>query len=519
MQDANQVDNESVAEKPKQAFPKLFQLYLWVVSGLGILIFAVGLLQIFQYDALHIYFLLVLLAVLGQFASSSVEGITFEISSAVGLAIVPIYGPLGGSTAMAFSYIIQFAYNAYAKPKGWKGAWSPLLFNMGLSTVSMLLGGLIWHFLAGSLPNTLLAVIFTWVVAAVVQDQVNLWMLLLIIHLQSGAPMRGLWEEHRWAVPINVLVLTAGGGVLSGAVQQFNLQGIIIFFLPVVLSAYAFRLYINQTQSYLEKLEDMVAERTKELEEANNQLSDLHKEKNAFLAVLAHDMRTPLTSIKGFATLLRDMPGLPAEQRQMMLDTIIRSEESLLDIVNNIVDLEKIQSGGEMDLLLEPIDLRVVVAGCVDSVRSLALDKEIELSFELGDDKVMVFVDHMKIQRVVTNLLSNGVKYTPQEGTVTAVVYTADNEAIIDVVDTGYGIPEEDLPHIFERFRRVDKHKGKAVGTGLGLAISKMLVEGHEGTITVESAEGEGSTFRVRLPLWAETETETEMEMEMETAS
>lgn len=499
------MNNESIVGQFQQYIPKSFQLYLWVVSGLGILIFAVGLLQVFRYEALYIYLLLVLLTALGQFASSSVEGITFEISSAVGLAIVPIYGPLGGSTAMAFSYIVLSVYNTYAKPEGWKGTWSQLLFNMGMATVSMLLGGWMWHFIDGLLPDFLLATIFTWIIAAVVQDQVNLWMLLGLIHLQSGAPIRVLWEEHRWAVPINVLVLSAGGGVLSGAVQQFNLQGVIIFFLPIVLSAYAFRLYINQTQSYLEKLEDMVAERTKELEEANNELSDLHQEKNAFLAVLAHDMRTPLTSIKGFASLLRDMPEMSTTQRTMMLDTIIRSEESLLNIVNNIVDLEKMQSGGEMDLLPEPCDLRLIVSNCVDSVRSLALEKEIELTFEHGDDEVAVFVDGMKMHRVITNLLSNGVKYTPERGTVTAAVYTADDKAIVDVVDTGYGIPEDDLPHIFERFRRVDKHKGKAVGTGLGLAIAKMLVEGHDGTILVESVEGEGSTFRVCLPLLMET--------------
>jgi signal transduction histidine kinase len=136
-----------------------------------------------------------------------------------------------------------------------------------------------------------------------------------------------------------------------------------------------------------------------------------------------------------------------------------------------------------------------------ESIETQALEKAICLECHIGPEPIYLYADKRKLQRVVQNLVSNAVKYTPKKGSVALDACIIDQHALVNVHDTGYGIPAQELPHIFERFRRVRQHKDKAVGTGLGLAIVKSLVEAHDGQITVSSEEGIGSTFTIKLPI------------------
>jgi len=396
-----------------------------------------------------------------------------------------------------------WAYRVYTKQIGNRDrrALIELLgVNVGMNGIAIFLAGLTYHFVLNQLgPTTFLGQTVPWLIAALVGDQVNLWLLSIIIFLAHGPKPRDTWKENRWAIPINVLVMSVGGGLLSVAVSQFDLLGIAIFFLPIILSAYSFRLYVSQTKKQMDQLEELVESRTRDLAKANEELAELNRDKDAFLAVLTHDMRTPLTSIKGYASILRDR-DLGRDQQIHISKIILRSEENLLDIVNNILDIEKLQSGAPILLERNEFDLALLIKSAAEPLESLAVEKNITLCYDAVPSPVMVTADERKIQRVLTNLISNAIKYTPEGGRVTVGARLKGSHALFEVADNGYGIPEDELPYIFDRFRRVKRHQKIAVGTGLGLAIVKSLVDAHGGAISVVSEEGVGSAFTVKLP-------------------
>jgi signal transduction histidine kinase len=316
-----------------------------------------------------------------------------------------------------------------------------------------------------------------------------------MLRLVRGEAFKPLafWRENRWAMLINVLVLSVGGYVLAFAVRQFDWIGILIFFLPVILSSVAFQAYVRQMKAHMDNLEAIIAERTQEL-------SQLMKEKDAFLAVLSHDMKTPLTTINLYADILQESPEILLNKPNMT-GLLLRSQKTLTEIVNNIVDLEKLQSGGTMPMNKERLDMVPLLEYTVQALMPHAEQKAIQLESDIEVDSIIAQVDRQQMERIFQNLISNAIKYTPKKGQVLVSASTNDGSAVIHIRDTGYGIPEDELPHIFDRFRRVAKHENKAAGTGLGLAITKALVEAHGGNISVTSQEGVGSTFTISLPV------------------
>lgn len=211
-------------------------------------------------------------------------------------------------------------------------------------------------------------------------------------------------------------------------------------------------------------------------------------------------MRTPLTSIKGYASILRDRE-LARDQQTHIAKIILRSEENLLEIVNNILEIEKMQSGAPILLERSSFDLALLAQTVAETISAQAMEKSITLNFEEVPSPIVVEADMNKIKRVITNLISNAVKYTPDGGNVWVVTGVDGRYAVVSVKDNGYGIPEDELPFIFDRYSRVKGHRSLAVGTGLGLAVVKSLVEAHGGNILVESEVDVGSTFSVNLPI------------------
>ena len=288
-------------------------------------------------------------------------------------------------------------------------------------------------------------------------------------------------------------MLALGGGTLAYALQTYEWLGVTIFFLPIILSAYAFRLYVRQMQTHLNNLEQIVADRTKDLAELNQQ-------KDAYLAVLTHDMMTPLTSIQLCAEELQADPGAAADDPNLVT-YMLRSQKTLLGIVRNILDIEKLQAGRSLATHKTECDLAQLVIDVVGILHAEATEKSITIQYELETQPFFISADRQQMERVVMNLISNAVKYTPYGGSVVMTVYTEGRFVLLQVKDSGYGIPSAELPYIFDRYRRVEQLKDKATGTGLGLAITKALVESHAGEITVMSTEGKGSIFTVKLPL------------------
>lgn len=478
-------------------------IYLTVISVLGLFLVIWSIVQLPAYDPLLLFILLLLLAVASQITSTSLVGgnVTVEVSTAVSLAVVSLYGTTAAGLVAASAVTAVALPSLRTNWPGWKRAAERIGFNIGMSTIAIVAAGLIFLITQTALNGIpILAATIPWLAAAIVHDQVNLWLLIGLLHLQNKIPPMEIWLEHRWAIPINVLVMSVGGGILAIAVQQFNFLGIAIFFLPIVLSAYSFRLYVSKTRLQMEHLEELVALRTKDLEETNRELEQVSKDKDAFLAVLTHDMRTPLTSIKGYSSILRDRE-LTREQQVQIAKIILRSEETLLDIVNNILDIEKLQSGTPILLERSSFDLALLVRRSAESIAALAMEKNITVHQEEVPQPVIITADEKQIERVLLNLISNAIKYTQEGGTVNIETGMKGRYAYVNIKDNGYGIPEDELPHIFDRFRRVKGHQSKAVGTGLGLAIVKSLVEAHDGEISATSTVDVGSTFTIKLPL------------------
>lgn len=480
-------------EKLRQPY---FQ-YLLVVALTGFVIVVTGIVQIGRSSDLGVFVLLLLLGAFSELAATTVQkdALTFEVGTAVSMAAIPMFGPTGAAIiAAATSFALWLVRPQHQQ--GWKRSWEQLSFNAGMHSVAIFIASYVFLGLNAWLGvDTPLAMILPWLPAAIVYDQLNFWLLMGIVRLKEGPNLDVLaaWRQTKWAMLINISVMTVGGGILAFAAQNYDWIGIIIFFLPIALSAYAFRVYVRQMQAHMNNLEAIVEERTQEL-------AQLMKEKDAFLAVLTHDMKSPLASIRLSSDVLANYPGA-LDKRPHLLRAIINSERALTDIVNNILDLEKLRAGGELPLEKRNLDLVSLMSETVQIIDVEAQQKDIHLSFETNCEKMFVLGDPEQLRRALLNLLSNAVKYTPQNGRVEVEVHQNGAGAEILVQDTGYGIPKEELPHIFDRYHRVPGHVKLAAGTGLGLAIARAVVQAHGGEIMVESEEGKGSLFKVKLPL------------------
>ena len=239
----------------------------------------------------------------------------------------------------------------------------------------------------------------------------------------------------------------------------------------------------------------------------NDELSRLYMEleatsqhKSEFLANMSHELRTPLNAILGFAQVLRErMFGDVNERQEEYLDDILSSGHHLLSLINDVLDLSKVEAG-QVDLVMAPFSLREALERGVVVVRERASSDEVSVAIAADPDADIVEGDERRIHQVIFNLLSNAVKFTPAGGAVDVATARVNGEVKISVTDTGPGIAPEDHERLFDEFQQADAGIEQREGTGLGLALSKRLVELHGGRIWVESELGSGSTFVFTLP-------------------
>ena len=229
---------------------------------------------------------------------------------------------------------------------------------------------------------------------------------------------------------------------------------------------------------------------------------ELDRLKDEFVATVSHELRTPLTSMMGFIEMLREgEAGELSEQQERFLAIVARSSERLQRLVGDLLFVARLDAGGLKLELADGVPLEEVVAEAVESASAEARSHEVELRLE-PNGSVPVRGDRERLGQLVSNLLSNAVKFTPAGGNVTARVFKEAGHGVIEVEDTGIGIPKAEQERLFQRFFRASTATDQAIpGTGLGLAITKAITEAHEGTITVRSDTGLGTTFRIELPL------------------
>jgi signal transduction histidine kinase len=220
--------------------------------------------------------------------------------------------------------------------------------------------------------------------------------------------------------------------------------------------------------------------------------------KSELIATVSHDLKQPLAVMNGYIELLMMHRKLD-ETGISFLEMVRKSIQSMRQLIDDLLDLAKIESGIRLDL--KPVDVRDLVGECVDSLQPAIMSKAMQISIEMSADLPMLLADRARLQQILLNLISNAVKYTPPEGRVQVVAEPRDTAIRIAIQDNGMGISPEDQVHIFERFYRVRRPETDSIeGTGLGLAIVKSLVESHNGKITLESRLGEGTTFFLTMP-------------------
>ena len=212
-------------------------------------------------------------------------------------------------------------------------------------------------------------------------------------------------------------------------------------------------------------------------------------------------MRTPLTSIRAFSEILEQNPEMAAEQRQEFLTIVVKETERLTRLINEVLDLAKIESG-RMDWKMETTDLRDLVKESAAAVVQLLTARSVDLTQDMPEDATPVSVDRDRITQVLINLLSNAAKFCKaKQGQIWVRVSNGSGKFKVEVSDNGRGIPPEQVAKIFEKFHQVsDEQDGKPKGTGLGLAISQRIVEHHGGRIWVEDTGPDGTTFAFVLP-------------------
>lgn len=238
-----------------------------------------------------------------------------------------------------------------------------------------------------------------------------------------------------------------------------------------------------------------------EAEDARRAAQAANEAKSRFLNMMSHELRTPLGAIGGYVALLNDeLPGPLTEEQRKYIGRIRHNQQHLLGLVNELLDLGKIESG-RIVLALDAVPVQQVVESVNTMIEPQIVGARLRLEVEPGDPTLFFHADRERVEQIVLNILSNAVKFTPAGGTVRIIVSGDEKEICLSVQDTGVGIPADKLEAVFEAFYQVEGTQSRTYGgTGLGLAISRHLARSMGGDLTVTSVVGKGSTFTLGLP-------------------
>ncbi|MCD4806275.1 MAG: sensor histidine kinase [Methanococcoides sp.] len=321
------------------------------------------------------------------------------------------------------------------------------------------------------------------------------------------------WYNQQWSVGVVTPLWYVGSLIQSVYVKQGLFAMISIAFILFISAFIALILF-----SWNKTLEDEVKSKTSELERsndylqnANKKLKELDRLKNDFVSMVSHELKTPLTAMKTSSEFLRESE-CNREIKEEMLDLIIRNIDRQARMVDDLLDISRIESG-KMKFTPEDVNIKEIIEIALHNVQKHAKDKSINIMVNCPENVPVIRTDKDKLIRVFVNLLTNAIKFTPEEGEVTITVEDHEDHLQTSIKDNGIGISREKRDKIFDKFYQVDSTATrKAGGTGLGLAIIKGIIDGQGGNIYLESETGKGSTFTFRLPKELKEDDFTEIE-------
>jgi PAS domain S-box-containing protein len=324
-------------------------------------------------------------------------------------------------------------------------------------------------------------------------------------HMNDLIKLPGLGEQDHRA--LGSYLVTGNNSILGKRIEFAAMRSDGSEF-PIELSLTSIRttagpLFIAYIRDLTEqKKQEAERERSRELEEQNIRIQEANRLKSEFLANMSHELRTPLNAVIGFAQLLADEKVGPVSTDQKgCLNDILTSGQHLLQLINNVLDLAKIEAG-KMELVPETFSVKKAADEVCAVMRTAAMQRYVKIRVDAAPNADLVTLDHLKFKQVLYNLLSNAVKFSHDYGAI-EVAFSLDScqQLRLQVRDYGIGIKAEDMPRVFREFEQLDSGAGRRFpGTGLGLALTKKIIELHNGSIRVESEFGKGSTFIVALP-------------------
>lgn len=281
---------------------------------------------------------------------------------------------------------------------------------------------------------------------------------------------------------------------VQAAVRNISIEDksfIIISFQDISIQKKIQRDLLAKQEGLREVLEELTAK--------NEELVQLDQAKDKFLALVAHELRTPLNAIIAVGELLHSKIYSNEDERDELTSTLFSQCEHLRDLVNDILDLTKIQSG-KMDYYLEYLDPGMIIATEVEEFKKMAEGKQIELTVDPSPGDHSCYFDGIRMKQIVANLVSNAIKFNREGGTVLVRVESEGDKTLLKISDTGIGIPEDKLGSIFNQFETIENISNHHKGTGLGLPLVKLMIESQGGSISVSSKYGQGSVFTLTIP-------------------
>lgn len=315
----------------------------------------------------------------------------------------------------------------------------------------------------------------------------------LIEKLKQVSPWHFVWISIVSSELITYVLSVVQGRLWWGSVSRETLIIGAVDSLVVPLIVASVVVYFVKHIAELQK-------NNEQLQEANRKLQDVDRMKSEFISLVSHELRTPLTTIKALVELIGMKPGMPEQQKAKLMTTINVETDRLTRLIVDLLDLSRIEAGF-VAWRREVVSLEDVITNALSTMGPLFENKGIGLTTDIGASGLTVLGDRDRLIQVVTNILSNAVKFTPRGGAVRCAARNEGGQVVVEVADNGSGIESRELERIFEKFHRSRSSAVDMIeGTGLGLAISRQIVDYHHGRIWVESEEGKGSTFFVTLP-------------------
>ncbi|MDP8212821.1 MAG: ATP-binding protein [Candidatus Zapsychrus exili] len=296
-------------------------------------------------------------------------------------------------------------------------------------------------------------------------------------------------------------IMFVGNGTISSAVTEGDKEMVSILASQIGQSLENARLFEEAFRAS-QILDTKVKERTKQLASILEEVKYISKAKSEFISAVSHELRTPLTSIKGYASILiAGKLGEVPEQVKQRLEKINIHSDNLVQLINNLLDISRIESG-RVEMSIEKCSLPDIIENVRDLLNPQMREKDINWKAEINENIPEMLLDKHQVERIFINLIGNATKFTPQNGIIGVKADYDNDTATVEVSDTGIGISKDDISRLFDEFYRVENTINQNVkGTGLGLPLAKKIIEAHDGKIWITSEIGKGTTFHFTIPI------------------